>query len=92
MNETTIRAKAQTYTALFAKAGVEPKAFDFNKKLPNEREIAAHAIWMCSRVPVLLVEGKKETAAEWIRFVEGILWSCGVSSFRELTSDVLILG
>ena len=92
MNDTTIKQKAKNYFQIFSSAGVGPKVFDFDSKKPNAQEIAAHAMWMCERVPSLIVEGKKDTAAEWIRFVEGILWSCGISSFKDLTSDISIIG
>lgn len=92
MNDTTIKQKSQKYLQILSTAGVGPKAYDFDAKQPNAQEIAAHAMWMCERVPSLMVEGKKDTAAEWVRFVEGILWSCGISSFKDLSSDIAIIG
>ena len=92
MTDEALRQKAAKYSKLFASAGVGPEACDLNTKGPNARQIASHAMWMCKRVPSLLVEGKGDQAREWVRFVEGILWSMGAMSFRDMTEGVVILG
>jgi len=92
MTDETLRQKASRYSALFGSAGARPEACDFSIKGPGPLQIAAHAMWMCEQVPRLLVEGKGAQAREWVRFVEGILWSMGAASFRDLSTGPAIIG
>lgn len=92
MTDDDLRARANKYASLFASAGVEPVAFDPSRRGPNEIQIASHSLWMCRQIPRLLVEEKGAQAREWLRFVEGILWSMGAMSFKDMTSGVMILG
>lgn len=92
MTDEALRQKASKYFKLFAGAGVGPETCDLDVRGPNARQIAAHAMWMCNRVPSLLVEGKGSQAREWLRFVEGVLWSMGAMSFRDMTDGIVILG
>ncbi|KKL10731.1 hypothetical protein LCGC14_2552860, partial [marine sediment metagenome] len=39
------------------------------------------------QIPRMMVENKPAQAREWLRFVEGVLWSAGAMSFVEMTSD-----
>lgn len=92
MTNEALRQKAERYATVFSSAGVEPKACDQNVKGPNPLQIAAHATWMCRQVPRLLVEGKGDQAREWVRFVEGVLWSMGAMSFQDMAGGALIIG
>jgi len=92
MTDENLRVKANKYASLFASAGVEPAAFAPSARGPNELQIAAHCLWMCRQIPRLMVEEKGAQAREWLRFVEGTLWSMGAMSFSDMTSGVSILG
>lgn len=91
MNDETLRRTAAKYSAVFGSSGVRPQACDYNKRGPNAHQIAAHAMWMCDQIPRLVVEEKGAQAREWLRFVEGILWSMGAMSFNDMTRGVAIL-
>ena len=92
MDDSRVKAKAARYREILAKTNAPPKACDPRQKGPDPMEMASHAIWMCDRVPRLCVEGKSVQAREWIRFVEGVLWSTGVLSFEDMTRDALAPG
>lgn len=87
MTNDQVRAKAERYFQILAGSGIQPAACDHNLKGPNAEQLASHSMWMCKQIPRLMVENKSSQAREWLRFVEGILWSAGVMSFVEMTSD-----
>ena len=87
MDRNTIRARADRYSAIFSRLGVEPVACDQNLTVPNVKQISSHMMWMCKQIPRLMVENKESQACEWLRFVEGVLWATGVLSFAEMTND-----
>ena len=87
MTNDQVRGKAERYFQMLAKSNVEPMAYDHRSKGPNALQLASHSMWMCCQIPRLMVENKSAQAREWLRFVEGILWSAGVMSFIEMTND-----
>lgn len=87
MTDGQVKERADKYHKTFGKAGVREAACDPDMRGPNAQQMAAHAMWMCRQVPRLCVEGDGPKAREWIRFVEGVLWSGGMMSFVEMTSD-----
>jgi hypothetical protein len=82
-----VKARADRYYQLLGSSGAEPAACNPDLKGPNAGQLASHSMWMCKQVPRLIVEEKRAQACEWIRFVEGILWSAGALSFAEMTTD-----
>ena len=89
MTDGQVKAKAERYYGTFGKAGVREAACEPDVRGPNAQQMAAHAMWMCKQVPRLCVEGKGAQAREWIKFVEGIMWSGGLITFTEMTSGGL---
>ena len=92
MDADQAKARANKYLNILATTGASATACEPRKKGPDPMEMAAHALWMCKQVPRLCVEGKVDTAAEWVRFVEGVLWCTGVMSFEDMTRDAMAPG
>lgn len=86
MTDGQLKAKAERYYQTFGKANVREAASAMDLRGPNAQQMAAHAMWMCKQVPRLCVEQKGTQAREWIKFVEGIMWSGGLLTFAEMTS------
>jgi hypothetical protein len=87
MTDDQVRAKADRYCGILGGAGTQPRACDPDVRGPNALQLASHSMWMCRQIPRLMVEEKGGQAREWLRFVEGVLWSAGALSFAEMASD-----
>ncbi len=44
----------------------------------------SHALWMIGETKKLLAEGRREKAMRWLGFIQGVLWSSGLISLKEL--------
>lgn len=43
-----------------------------------------HAAWMCGEARRFLDQGRKDKAARWVGWIQGVLWTSGVYSLGEL--------
>ena len=43
-----------------------------------------HLLWMCTEIPNLLADGRREKVMRWLGFIQGSLWAMEEHSVEEL--------
>lgn len=76
-------------------AGMGPERADMNRSPNNFVTRIRHCQWMCDEM-LMSLKGKPIEATHdslkinrWIGFIQGVLWSEGVSTIDQLRQDVL---
>ena len=55
-----------------------------NQEAGTPDECIQHALWMCEEIVTLLAQDKKYKAIRWLGFIEGVLFSAGENTTKEL--------
>lgn len=87
MTSDQVRGLVESYRATFLEHAQVELRFPPNGLLPSRREAAAHALFMCKEIAVLLDEGKIEKAMRRLGWVQCTLWVFGLRSIGDLKGD-----
>lgn len=64
---------------------VKAKALpDYEDNHPSGFEVACHLLYMVEQVNKFLNEGKQEKAMRWLGFAQGVAWSKGWYTIKQL--------
>jgi hypothetical protein len=65
-------------------SSIEPRAADYKRRYPTQRESLEHAKYMCTQIVVLVQNQNLDKAQRWLGFLQAILWTSGIYSIDDM--------